>query len=64
MEQEFTAENKRFAEKVDMQDLSAVVRKKGAEWKTGEDLNISPEALERKAKVTKRNKLVYSGLAL
>lgn len=62
-EKEFTTDNSRFLQKIDAKHLSAVVRAKGAEWKTGDDLDISPEELERKAKVIKRQRLVYSGLS-
>jgi kinesin family protein 5 len=62
-DKDLAAENTRFAKKINKAKMSAVVRAKGAEWKTGEDLDVSPEALERKAKVAKRNRLVYSGLS-
>lgn len=62
--QDLKSDNTRFASKIDRSSTSAVVQKKGKDWKTGEDLAISQTELERKAIVAKRNKLVYSGLAL
>lgn len=62
-EKDMTSENARFAKKIDKSRMASVVQAKGAEWKTGEELEISAEALERKAKVVKRNRLVYSGLS-
>ena len=62
-EQDISVDNSRFLKKTDEKKVSAVVRAKGAEWKTGEDLDTSPEALEQKAKVVKRQRLVYSGLS-
>lgn len=60
---DLTSNNSRFLKKIDKSNIAAVVRAKGAEWKTGDDLDMTPEALERKAKVVKRNRLVYSGLS-
>mmetsp|Transcript_28101 Transcript_28101/g.47512 ORF Transcript_28101/g.47512 Transcript_28101/m.47512 type:complete len:759 (+) Transcript_28101:73-2349(+) len=62
-DKDMTEDNSRFLKKIDKSNVAAVVRAKGAEWRTGEDLDISPEALERKAKLVKRNRLVYSGLS-
>ena len=62
-DKDLNADNSRFLKKIDKSNVAAVVRAKGAEWRTGEDLAISPEALERKAKLVKRNRLVYSGLS-
>lgn len=62
-DEDMSADNSRFLKKIDSMRVSAVVRAKGVEWKTGEDLDMTPEALERKAKVVKRQRLVYSGLS-
>lgn len=62
-DKELFADNSRFLKKTNKANVSAVVRAKGAEWKTGDDLAMTPAALERKAKAVKRNKLVYSGLS-
>ena len=63
-DKDMSAENSRFLKKIDESNVAAVVRAKGGtEWKTGSDLDMEAAALERKAKVVKRNKLVYSGLS-
>jgi kinesin family protein 5 len=62
-EKDLSAHNERFAKKVSKDKVAAVVKAKGADWKTGEDLEVSAEELERKARVVKRNRLVYSGLS-
>jgi hypothetical protein len=62
-DKDISADNSRFLKKIDETNVSAAVRAKGAEWMTGDDLNMNQEALERKAKVVKRNRLVYSGLS-
>ena len=42
-DKEFTTDNTRFLKKIDESHASAVVRAKGAEWKTGEDLEATQE---------------------
>ena len=56
------SENKRFESNIDTEELSAVVRAKGAKvWKG--DQVTDPKELEKLAKKTNRNRSVYSGIS-
>jgi hypothetical protein len=58
------AENRRFHEALSAEELSAVVRRKGAKrWTTASDLERDPRKLEDMAKRAPRSKLVYSGIS-
>lgn len=56
------SENKRFESNIDTEELSAVVKAKGAKvWKG--DQVTDPKELEKLAKKTNRNRSVYSGIS-
>jgi len=62
-------DNTRFKKEVETDYIPAVIKAKGkdgtgAQWKTSDELlKVDPKELERKAKVVRRNKLVYSGMS-
>jgi kinesin family member 5 len=62
-QEEFQTENERFLDKTASNQVPAIVRLRGKEWRTGEHLAADQATLERRAKLVKRNKLVYSGIS-
>lgn len=63
--EEEEAENARFKQAANLEDVPIAVRmKKGASlWATGEKMEESAEQLEKRAKRIKRTKLAYSGIS-